>query len=271
MQLSLPLGRPDLRNPPYGKAPASLSSYGRQAQPTKVTTGLPIGTQARFIEAAAVAAAHGAALNTLLTVRWTSLFCDGDVHPLRVLPTPGRIGHLVERLRKWLRRHGLPLFYIWVREHADTSGEHWHFGCHVPPHLHPVLTGFVAHLTGEPAQPRKRRLSQRSEGEFACSVLGSWHLANDTRPKRRGYFLASYLGKGEPSELILRGLAVPNNRKPVRGESFGGDQPDGRYDIAQGIIEGRPCRKDRYFIANELKRRMQEDKAAPGGRSSKRI
>lgn len=271
MQPSLPPGNADLRNSPYGKAPASLFPYFPKALPPKVTTGLPTGTQAQFIEAAAVAAARGAAINSLLTLRWVSLFCDGDVHPLRVIPTPGRIGHLVERLRKWLNRNDLPLFYIWVREHADSSGEHWHFACHVPPHLQPALTRFVAHLTGEAAQPRKRSLSQRTEGEFACGELGSWHLATDTRPKRKGYFLAAYLGKGEPSWRIVRGHPVPNIRKPVRGEAFGGDQPDGRYDMAQGRVEGRQCRKGRFFIANDLKRQMKRAAAAkdqPSGRAA---
>lgn len=271
MQPSILPQTADLRNSPYGKAPASPFPYLRKAPPPKVTNGLPIGTQARFIEAAATAAARGTALNTLLTLRWVSLFCDGDVHPLRVLPTPGRIGHLVERLRKWLGRHALPLFYIWVREHADSSGEHWHFACHVPPHLQRALARFVARLTGEAAQPRKRSLTQRTEGEFACGELGSWHLATDTRPKRQGYFLAAYLGKGEPSWRIVRGDPVPNIRKPVRGETFGGDQPDGRYDIEQGRVEGRPCRKDRFFIANDLKRQVKRCAAAkdhPSGRAA---
>ncbi len=236
--------------------------YVRNALPPKVTTGLPVGTQARFIDGAA-AAARGTALNTLLTLRWVGLFCDGDVHPLRVLATPARIGHLVERLRKWLRRHGLPPFHIWVREHADRSGEHWHFACHLPPRLQPAFAGFVAQLTGEPAQPRQRKLSQRSEGE-SRGVLGSWHLATDTRPQRRGYFLAAYLGTGEPSERSCRGRVVAYDRKPVRGESFGGDQPDGRDNMVQGRVEGRSCRKDRFFIANDLKRQMRRPTAAPG-------
>lgn len=264
MQPSLPPEIADLRTPPYKEAPAQPFPYIPRPIPPKVTTGLPVGTQALFIDAAATAAAREAPLNTLLTLRWVSLFCDRAVNPLRVLPTPERIGSLVERLRKWLGRNGVPRFYIWVREHADTSGEHWHFACHVPPRLRRALARFVASLTGEALRPGRRDAIHATEGEFACGELGSWHLAADTRLGRRGYFLAAYLGKGEPSERLFRGTMVPNTRKPVRGERFGGKQPDGRYDMEQGRLEGSRTRKDRFFIANELKRQQTRRRTAEG-------
>lgn len=244
----------DLRKPPLHKAHAFPSAYGRKMPVLKITTGLPIGTQARFISAASTAAALGWPLNTLLTVRWNSLFCDRDLNPLRVLPTPDRIDHLVERLRKWLQRSGASPVYIWVRENADTTGEHWHFAFHLPKRCTHKLVAFVTKLTGEPRAGRHRSPPRLTEGEFAVGELGSWHLASDTRPERKGYYLAAYLGKGEPSERLFRGRLQPNIRKPVRGEGFGGKQPDDRYDSAQGWIEGTACRKDRFFIANVLKR-----------------
>lgn len=88
MQLSLPPEIADLRKPPYKEAPAQPFPYIPRPIPPKVTTGLPVGTQALFIDAAATAAAREAPLNTLLTLRWVSLFCDRAVNPLRVLPTP---------------------------------------------------------------------------------------------------------------------------------------------------------------------------------------
>jgi hypothetical protein len=61
----------------------------------------------------------------------------------------------------------------------------------------------------------------KTDGEFACSVWGSWHLAKDIHPERSGYYLAAYLWKGEPSERFFRGNLIPNTRKPVRGRAAG--------------------------------------------------
>ena len=57
----------DLRNLPIYEAPAGHLAYGHQSPRPKSTSGLPIGTQARFLEAAAIAAAMNRPLDTLLT------------------------------------------------------------------------------------------------------------------------------------------------------------------------------------------------------------
>lgn len=244
---------PDLRKPPIYEARADLSAY---VPPTPTpalmtTTALPIGTQARFIEAAAVAARHGTPLNTLLTLRWSSLFSDNDVNWLRTMPVPERIARLVERIRKWLAQRGLPPVYIWVREVAGPEAEHWHMALHLRPHLRKAFAAYVADLTSE-ARLKGKTWAGRSEGEFARGEIGSWHLARDIHPERQGRFLAAYLGKGEPSQRRYRGVQRDNDRKPVRGQAFGGDQPDGKYDADQGMITGTACRGDRFFIAKAL-------------------
>ena len=68
----------DLRNLPIYEAPAGHLAYGHQSPRPKSTSGLPIGTQARFLEAAAIAAAMNRPLDTLLTLRWRSLFSAND-------------------------------------------------------------------------------------------------------------------------------------------------------------------------------------------------
>lgn len=238
----------DIRNHPQYKEHADHWAYG-----AKLTDGLPLGTQASFIKAAMAAAKEGLPLNTLLSIRWTSLFSDNDVNPLRSMPIPQRIDYMVELFRKWWAKRGLPVFYIWVREIADSTGEHWHIAFHLPKKLRHRFAGYVADLTQEPIRRTKRPFDLRTEGEFACSEIGSWHLAEDVKPDRGGYFLAAYLGKGEPSEYIKRGKCVANTKKPVRGKSFGGKQPDGKYDAAQGAILGTIQRKDRFFVSNALK------------------
>ena len=221
--------------------------------PRKQTDGLEIGTQARFLAAAARAAALGHPLNALLTVRWRTLFSDGDMHPLRAMDTPERIRHLVELLRKWLTRCGAPAHYIWVRETSDI-GEHWHLGLHCPPKKRKALENYLETLLGEPLAPCPRTSAQgRTEGEVACSAFGSWHLAKDTHPEREGYFIAAYLGKGEPSQRMFRGQLVNNSRKRVRGRRYGGTIRDNRYDVEQGDIVGTTARKGRFDIARALK------------------
>lgn len=248
----------NLRNSGHIGDPALPSAYGASQVAAKSTTALPIGTQARFIKAAATAAELGRPINALITIRWVSLFSADDVNPLRVLPHAECVRHLVELLRKWMARHGIPPYYIWVRENADTTGEHWHFACSAPNSSIKDLVRFVAHLTGEPRLPRLRSHDRLTEGEVARGELGSWHVARDTAPERQGYFLAAYLGKAEPSSRMFRGHVVENTAKPVRGCSFGGLIPDGRYDSDQGVVIGTTTRQDRFFISNALKRASAE-------------
>lgn len=251
MQLNLPFETSDLRKEPHDVAPGTHLPYVRKSPLRRMTEGLPIGTQARMIEAALVAADMGYPLNTLLTIRWRSLFSDNGVNDLRVFPAAERIRYLVELLRKWVFRNGAPPIYIWARENADSAAEHWHLAFHLAKKRRRGLVDYIVNLTREPAARGKSPAA--TEGEFARGICGSWQLAEDTRPERAGVFLAAYLGKGEPSQRLFRGKLIDNDKKPYRGRSFGGSFNDGKYDIAQGRIEGTASRDDRFFIANALK------------------
>lgn len=77
-------------------------------------------------------------------------------------------------------------------------------------------------------------------------------------PERSGFYLAAYLGKGEPSERMFRGNLVPNASKLVRGQAFGGRERSGRYDTPQGQIRGTTALKKRFDIARPLKQAMKE-------------
>lgn len=255
----------DLRKPAEVYQPRA--SHPAYAPPPRQSDALPIGTQARFITAARAAAAMGVPLNLLLTLRWSSLFSAGDPNPLRCLPIPARIDHLVEALRHWLTHRDLPAAYIWVRESAAPEFEHWHIALHVPHRIHDDLAGYVAHLTGEPRAPRPPPAARRTEGEFARGEIGSWHLAKDTQPRRAGFYLAAYVGKGEPSQRQFRGKLVDNTHKPVRGRSFGGTEPDGKYDAPQGQIIGTSHRAVRFFIARALQRASCQGLSRTGAKS----
>jgi len=225
--------------------------------PTKQTAGLEPGTQAKFIDAARSAARAGYPINTLLTVRWSSLLRDNQFHPLRAMSAPERIRHVVERVRHWLAWRGSPAMYIWVRETSDEAGgEHWHFAVHLPKGKRKAFSAYLETILIEPLAPCPRATSKQTPGEIACSELGSWHLARDV-PEMRGcfcgYFTAAYLGKGEPSQRMFRGNLIDNKAKRVRGVAFGGRMRGGRYDVLQGNIEGTTTRKGRFDIARALK------------------
>jgi len=227
--------------------------------PEKRTDGLPVGSQANFIEATKCAAILGFPINTLLTVRWSSLYHHDNANPLFAQSAVERIAYLVELLRKWIGARCRGGFqYLWVREATSELGEHWHLAFHLPHGKRKAIASYRSGLLGEPLDHTPRTRAQgRTEGEFACSVWGSWHLAKDTHPERSGFYLAAYLGKGEPSERMFRGNLVPNTRKPVRGVAFGGHEKSGRYDATQGQIRGTTALKKRFDIARPLKQAMK--------------
>jgi hypothetical protein len=239
---------------------AVVSEIAKTIQPPeKCTDSLPVGSQATFIEAAEWAAILGFPVNTLLTVRWSSLYHHDNTNHLFAQSPVERIAYLVELLRKWIgaRCHG-GFQYLWVRETTSELGEHWHLAFHLPHGKRKAVVSYLSDLLGEPVDHTPRTKAQgRTEGEFACSTWRSWHLAKDTHPERSGFYLAAYLGKGEPSERMFRGKLVPNARKPVRGQAFGGRERSDRYDPPQGQIRGTTALKKRFDIARPLKQAMK--------------
>ena len=79
-------------------------------------------------------------------------------------------------------------------------------------------------------------------------------MAADSKPERQGFYIAAYLGKGEPSARMFRGRAINNARKPVRGLKYGGRERSGRYDAPQGEVIGTDAMTRRYDMARNLKR-----------------
>jgi len=232
-----------------GWAGLAVPGPARPANRTKITTGLPEGTQAKFIAAAAEADHAGTPLNHLLSTHWSKLFAFSAQAPCLRMDEIKRIGHLVELLRKWVSRRCGSFAYIWVREISADNGQHWHLALHLPKRLRRSFLAYVQILLGEQIADRPRAKTQgRTEGEVACSANGSWHLGRDVHPERRGRWLAAYLGKGEPSLVMFRGQLVTNRRKPVRGD---------KYDVPQGNVQGTMARTKRFDIARHLKRGLQ--------------
>ncbi len=240
----------DLRNSPIYKKPALHLAYDDLSP--KQTDSLDIGTQRKFVDAASEANLAGYSLNTLLTVRWDDLPQTDEFQIINAIP------NTVEKIRKWLTRHDLPVFYIWVREVSISTGEHWHLGFHLPKKKQKQFATFIGKALGEP--PTFKSGLEKEFGEFARGITAAWHLAEDI-PKANsrwsGYWLAAYLGKGEPSRRKFRGKLIENNKKPVRGEDCHGVVNPSKYDAEQGQVTGTKSRKKRYDISKELKRRSR--------------
>lgn len=87
----------------------------------------------------------------------------------------------------------------------------------------------------EDALPHPRAAYKRTEGELACGEIGSRPIS---------------------FRLSLRRFCFAANgreqRKPVRGDQFGGTEKDGKYVTQQGLIVGTASRGDRFFIAKLL-------------------
>lgn len=253
---------------PRSRSPSLFAAINEIAQrirpPEKQTEGLPIGSQAMFINAVRCASVSGFTINTLLSVRWSSLYHHDNANPLFTQSAVERISYLVELLRKWIGARCRGGFvYLWVRETTSELGEHWHIAFHLPHGKRKAVASYIADLLGEPLDHQPRTSTQgKTEGEFACSVWGSWHLAKDIHPERSGFYLAAYLGKGEPSERLFRGNLIPNTHKPVRGRAFAGRERSARYDAAQGQITGTTALKKRFDIARPLKKAMRAAQGA---------
>ena len=249
-KLSIPLNAAeidDLRKSPIEQAQAVPWSFSEIQD--KQTDALDPGTQQRMIDAAWAAYQLGAPLDALLTVRITAPDGADGGEGL------GMVRNRVERLRKWMARHNLPVHYIWVREVSPDVGEHCHIAFHAPRSSHQSLLPFLERLLGE-----KRfagRHSDAMDGEVARVESGTWQLSREIRDDQwvfPGHWLAAYLGKGEPSEGLYRGEARPNFRKSVRGHTYGGDRCNARYDTGQGVVRGNASRKGRFDISKALKR-----------------
>lgn len=232
---------------PYGPPPGS----------NKLSSGLEVGTQQKMIDAAYEAYRMKGPLNTYLSIRWRGLFAYDNTHFLTSFGGTERIRYIIELVRKWITYRDLPVHYLWSRELTDKCGEHLHLALHLPEEYRDAFACYLEGLLLEPLREQPREPSEITRGEFACSTWSSWHLSAEDKTGKTsrfpGFWLAAYTGKGERSDRWFRGKLVGNDRKPVRGQSYGGSQRDGKYDVEQGVICGTSTRKGRYDISRVLK------------------
>jgi hypothetical protein len=104
-----------------------LSPDGQARRITKITTGLPVGTQARFIAATHLAVDLGMPINHLLSNQWSKLFAFSAKATCLKMGEVERIVYLVELLRKWVTRRVVAIGYRPSRRPLERRG-----GQHLP-------------------------------------------------------------------------------------------------------------------------------------------
>jgi hypothetical protein len=154
------------------------------------------------------AAAIGNQLNTHVTVHWSA---TADM----AARVPDRIQQLIERMRHWLRRRGIPVCHTWVQEpsarrHENGDVPHFHMLVHVP-HLWRVafdamLPAWVGGLGADNAV--------RVEGVQAQYWRWREYLPKGVNPRTRD----------EELQKIAKHKRAPNARGPVEGKRCGFSQ-----------------------------------------------
>ena len=220
---------------PAGRALSGQFSLVTTFQRYPETQTLPIGAQARLVQAAVFSVRKGTPVNTLLTINAAHLQRMGAGGIFA-------IGHLwdgfrdfLELARKWVTARGVAWVVIWSREYMGgkhgQAGEHWHIALHLPKHLRDDFAAQVAIWTDEAIG------DSHDAHTIARSVGKAWHF-RASAPKGYGPSgLAEYLGKAEPSWVRHYGRAVPNKDKinrrknggcgPIQGKRFGVSRPIG--------------------------------------------
>lgn len=137
------LGEPGVRPPPPTIQPNSKCTahhrpksniiqvgplHGHpKRQPTDKRDALDLDQVRGLINAFAFAESTARPLNAHLTVTWRHAwdYCEGTLPAMQV--------RLLDRVTRFLRRHGVCTSYIWVRERVSRQGLHTHVLLHLGP------------------------------------------------------------------------------------------------------------------------------------------
>jgi hypothetical protein len=118
---------------------------------------------------------------------------------------------LLELMRKWYVKRGIPWACIWSREVGDDIGGHAHIGTHQSEGHTETFIDQMAGWTGE----ARVFLKQHRSANLGHSERQSWLVQCCTRKGQSGPDLAAYLGKDEPSH-ILTGWRVKRDNTSKR-------------------------------------------------------
>lgn len=189
----------------------------------KVSYYLPAGSQAQLIDAAVIAELKGHSINCVTTIRTDILRAANaglfaDKHPADA------VAILIELVRKWHKKRGIPWACIWGREIGKKVGEHFHMGTYTPEKYHGVYADQMSSWTGEDRIfPKYHR-----PDEVGLSTNNSWLIQCCRRSNKSGQDIAAYMGKDEPARrLMAYGRERDNKAKRITAHYGNG-----------GLIEG---------------------------------
>lgn len=185
----------------------------------KVSYYLPTGSQAQLIDAAVIAELNGHSINCLTTIRTEMLREDNaglfaNKHPADA------VAILLELVRKWYKKRGIPWASIWCREYGNKVGEHLHMGTHLTDIYINEYANQMASWTGEDRIfPKRHR-----RDAVGLSASNGWLIQCCLRSNKSGQDIAAYMGKDEPARrLMAYGRERENKEKRITAHfGYGG-------------------------------------------------
>ncbi len=165
--------------------------------------------QARNLQAAFDhARVIGSPLNTHVTIHWAATV------PMAAR-VPERIQQLIERMRHWLRRRGIPVCHAWVQEpskrrHENRDVPHFHMLVHVPHLWRAAFDGVIGDWVGGIAAENAVKV----DGVQAQYWRWRDYLQKAVDPKTRD----------EELQRIAKRKDAPDARGPVEGKRCGCSQ-----------------------------------------------
>lgn len=176
----------------------------------KTSEYLRKGDQAQLIDAAVLAEKWGYPINRHTTIR-TEILARSSAGIFAGKHQADGVACLLELMRKWHVKRGIPWACIWSREVGAGVGGHLHVGTHQSDEHTEDFINQMAGWTGE----SRVLLERHSPDEIGISKNRSWLVQCCTRKGQSGPDLAAYLGKDEPSH-ILTGWRVKRDNTSKR-------------------------------------------------------
>jgi hypothetical protein len=195
----------------FSSTPLILPAKGSvSALQRKATTHLPRGAQGQLIDAAILAENWGHPIKLQTTIR-TEKLAGSSAGVFTGKHQADGVACLLELMRKWHVKRGIPWACIWSREVGTDVGGHLHVGTHQSGEHTEDFIDQMAGWTGE----SRVFLEKHSPDEIGISKNRSWLVQCCTRKGQSGPDLAAYLGKDEPSH-ILTGWRVKRDNTSKR-------------------------------------------------------
>jgi hypothetical protein len=228
-------------------SPVHPAKGGVTDSPRKDSNWLPRGAQGQLIDATLLADKLGTPINRTTTIRTEKLRLlksglFADQHEADAVKT------LLELMRHWHNKRGIPWACIWAREHGDVTGGHLHMGSHLVDDHTEAYIEQMALWTGE----ARVFPSKHKRDEIGISEGRNWLVQCCQRNGQSGTDIAAYLGKDEPTQVISAWRVARDNR----------DKRVTKYKCLGGPIEGTVAAEYRHGTSRKIAPNSEEGRKA---------